>query len=94
MSIQEIPFYIFGAFLVLGGMLIGLINMRKKEYKTAYGGFGHFIGVIISFGLAYLTAIEDSSKGISIMIYYPIFSILGMVIGRKIGQQKERKKRA
>lgn len=94
MSFQEIPTIIYGIILVFGGLIIGLIKIRKEEYKAAYGGFGHFIGALASFGLAYVVALEDSSKGIAIMIYYPIFSVIGILIGRKLGQRKDMKKRA
>lgn len=79
---------IYGFIIIFGGLLIGVLKLKQKRYKGAYGGFGHFIGVLVAFGLAYLVSLEDSSKGISIMIFYPFFSILGIVVGRTIGKVK------
>ncbi|MEH7095667.1 hypothetical protein [Neobacillus vireti] len=78
-------------FLFVGvGLLFGIVGWRKKQYAKMYGGFGHFIGVIISGLLTYDVSREDSSKGIAIMILYPLFAGGGWLIGLFIGKAKDR----
>ena len=74
------------------GLLFGIIGWRKKQYGKMYGGFGHFTGVAISFILSYLASLEDSSKGIAIMILYPLFAGGGWLVGLWIGKGKDKLK--
>src|SRR4051794_31004765 len=72
------------------GLLFGIVGWRKKQYAKMYGGFGHFIGVILSGLLTYDVSREDSSKGIAIMVLYPLFAGGGWLIGLLIGKAKDR----
>ncbi|MFZ7946332.1 hypothetical protein [Neobacillus sp. 19] len=75
------------------GLIFGIIGWKKKHYAKMYGGFGHFFGVIISWILSVLVSLDDPSKGIAIMVLYPLFSIGGWLIGLYFGKEKDKRNR-
>ncbi|MBO0960250.1 hypothetical protein J1P26_10990 [Neobacillus sp. MM2021_6] len=75
------------------GLIFGIIGWRTNQYAKMYGGFGHFTGAIISFSLSYLVSLEDSSKGIAIMILYPLLAGIGWLLGLLVGKRKDRRKK-
>jgi len=91
---QEFIYLVEDAFLVVLfvgiGLIFGMIGWRKKQYAMMYGGFGHFAGVLISGIATYMVSLEDSSKGIAIMVLYPLFAGGCWLIGLFIGKAKDR----
>ncbi|WP_286229622.1 hypothetical protein [Neobacillus mesonae] len=79
--------------LVGSGLIFGIIGWRQKRYAMMYGGFGHFIGVVISFILSYMASLGDPSKGIAIMILYPLLAGGGWLIGLKLGRDRDKREK-
>lgn len=73
------------------GLIFGIVGWRQKRYAMMYSGFGHFVGVIISFLLSYMASLEDPSKGIAIMILYPLFAGGGWLLGLKLGRDRDKR---
>ncbi|MFK9093643.1 hypothetical protein [Bacillus salipaludis] len=90
-GLAEIIEALFMIVLFVGiGLLFGIVGWKKKQYAKMYGGFGHFAGVLLSWVLSILVSLDDSSKGIAIMFFYPLFAGGGWLIGLHFGKEKDK----
>jgi ABC-type Mn2+/Zn2+ transport system permease subunit len=81
---------ILGIVFVGLGLILGIIGWRQKNYRMMYGGFGHFIGTVVSFALAYMANEQEAGNGTAIIILYPLFVGIGIFVGVKMGTGRER----
>lgn len=85
-----IPIVIQSILFIFGGAILGWIFWKKKWFGLAYAGFGHFVGVLVALLATMWVARDDGSLGIAIIVIYPFFTCLFIIIGALIGRSKQK----
>lgn len=85
-----IPMVIQSVLFIFGGVIAGWIFWNKKWFGLAYAGFGHFVGVVVALLATMWVARDDGSLGIAIIVIYPFFTCLFIIIGALVGRSKQK----
>lgn len=85
-----IPMVIQSVLFIFGGAILGWIFWKKKWFGLAYAGFGHFVGVLVALLVTMWVSRDDGSLGIAIIVIYPFFTCLFIIIGALVGRSKQK----
>lgn len=72
--------WIFIFLLVFGGLIAGWVLKQQERQLAASVAFGHFYGAAASVALIIGMMQEDPESGITILVVYPLFTTIGMLV--------------